>query len=95
MLQGKLDDAIDYAKQSIQINENKIRPKIILATAQTRLGNGEEGIKILNNLYFNRKNAEVALALADYFNAFDDNKQAISILEEFIKREPNNIKILE
>ena len=95
LLQGKLDDAINYAEQSIRINSHKIRPKIILAIAKTRIGEGEEGIKILNELYNNRKNAEIALAIADYYSAFDDNKQSISILEYFIKKYPNNIKVLK
>ena len=95
LAQGKLSDAIKYAEQSIQINSNKIRPKIILAIAKTRIGEGEEGIKILNELYENRKDAEVALAISDYYSSFDDSKQAINILEEFIKRDPNNIKILD
>ena len=95
LAQGKLSDAIKYAEQSIQINSNKIRPKIILAIAKTRIGEGEEGIKILNELYYNRKDAEVALAISDYYSSFDDNKQAIEILEEFIKRDPNNIKVLD
>ena len=92
--QGKLGDAIKYAEQSIQINSNKVRPKIILAIAKTRIGEGEEGIKILNELYENRKDAEVALAISDYYSSFDDSAQAINILEEFIKRDPNNIKVL-
>ena len=95
LAQGKLSDAIKYAEQSIQINSSKIRPKIILAIAKTRIGEGEEGIKILNELYYNRKDAEVALAISDYYSSFDDNKQAIEILEEFIKRDPNNIKVLD
>ena len=96
LIQGKLKDAISYSEQSIAINSNKIRPKIILAIAKTRIGEVEEGIKILTELYTNRRaNAEVALAISDYYSAFDDGKQAISILEEFIKREPNNIKILD
>ena len=94
LAQGKLSDAIKYAEQSIQINSNKVRPKIILAIAKTRIGEGEEGIKILNELYENRKDAEVALAISDYYYSFDDSKQAINILEEFIKRDPNNIKVL-
>ena len=94
LAQGKLSDAIKYAEQSIQINSNKVRPKIILAIAKTRIGEGEEGIKILNELYENRKDAEVALAISDYHYSFDDSKQAINILEEFIKRDPNNIKVL-
>jgi serine protease Do len=94
LAQGKLSDAIKYAEQSIQINSNKVRPKIILAIGKTRIGEGEEGIKILNELYDNRKDAEVALAISDYYYSFDDSKQAIDILEEFIKRDPNNIKVL-
>jgi len=95
LAQGKLSDAIKYAEQSIQINPNKIRPKIILAIAKTRIGEGEESIKILNELYDNRKDAEVALAISDYYSSFDDSAQAINILEEFIKRNPNNIKVLD
>ena len=94
LVQGKLNEAIKYAEQSIQINSNKIRPKIILAIAKTRIGEGEEGIEILNELYDNRKDAEVALAISDYFSSFDDSAQSIKILEEFIKRDPNNIKVL-
>ena len=95
LAQGKLNDAINYAEKSIKINSNKIRPKIILAIAKTRIGEGEESIKILNELYDNRKDAEVALAISDYYSSFDDSAQAINILEEFIKRDPNNIKVLD
>tara|TARA_B110000858_G_scaffold80207_1_gene92955 strand:+ start:371 stop:1069 length:699 start_codon:yes stop_codon:yes gene_type:complete len=94
LIQGKMNEAIKYAELSIKINPNKIRPKIILAIAKTRIGDGEEGIKILNELYINRKDAEVALAISDYFSSFDDSKKSINILEEFIKRDPNNIKVL-
>ena len=95
LIQGKLNDAIEYANKSIQINRNKIRPKIILAIAKTRIGEGEEGIKILNDLYDNRKDAEVALAISDYYSAFDDSKQAIKVLEDYNKRDPINIKVLD
>ena len=94
LAQGKLDSAIKYAEQSIKINPNKVRSKIILAIAKTRLGESEEGFKILNDLYLNRKDAEVALAISGYFSSFDETKKAIDILEEFIKRDPNNIKVL-
>ena len=94
LAQGKLDGAIKYAEQSIKINPNKVRSKIILAIAKTRLGENEEGFKILNELYLNRKVAEVALAISGYFSSFDETKKAIDILEEFIKRDPNNIKVL-
>ena len=46
LFQGKLDDAISYSKQALMFNENKIRPNIILAIAHTRLGNGEEALKV-------------------------------------------------
>ncbi len=94
LAQGRLDDAIKYAEKSTKINSNKVRPKIIIAIAKTRLGDSEEAIKILNDLYYNKKDAEVALAISDYYIAFDDNKQALNILEEFIKKDPKNIKIL-
>ena len=95
LVQGKLNDAIEYAEKSIRINSNKVRPKIILAIAKTRIGEGEEGIKILNDLYDNRKDAEVALAISDYYSAFDDSKQAIKVLEDYNKRDPKNIKVLD
>ena len=95
LVQGKLNDAIEYAEKSIRINSNKVRPKIILAIAKTRIGEGEEGIKILNNLYDNRKDAEVALAISDYYSAFDNSKQAIKVLEDYNKRDPKNIKVLD
>ena len=95
LTQGRLNDAIDYAEKSININSDKIRPKIILAIAKTRIGDVEEGIKILNDLYVTRKNAEVALAISDYYSAFDDLTQSIVVLEDYIKRDPNNIKVME
>ncbi len=95
LTQGRLNDAIDYAEKSININSDKIRPKIILAIGKTRIGDVEEGIKILNDLYVTRKNAEVALAISDYYSAFDDLTQSIVILEDYIKRDPNNIKVME
>ena len=77
LIQGKLNDAIKYSEQSIFINSDKIRPKIILAIAKTRIGEGEEAIKILNDLYQSKKTAEIAVAISDYYNAFDDSEQAI------------------
>ena len=93
--QGKLKDAIKYSEQSIFINSDKIRPKIIIAIAKTRIGEGEEAIKILNDLYQSQKTAEIALAISDYYTSFDDTKQAIGILEDYLQRSPNNIKILD
>ena len=50
LAQGKLDGAIKYAEQSIKINPNKVRSKIILAIAKTRLGENEEGFKTVFRL---------------------------------------------
>ena len=86
--QGKLNDAIKYAEQSIQINFNKIRPKIILAIAKTRIGEADEAIKILNDLYSYQKIAEVALAISDYYNSFDDSKQQLMFLR--LHQRPKN-----
>ena len=95
LVQGKLDDAIKFAEESISINPNLIRPKIILAIAKTRLGDSEAAYKILNDLYYNKKNAEVSLALADYFIIFDEKDKAIKILEDYLSRDPKNIKVVD
>lgn len=94
LVQGKLDDAKKFAEKSISKNQNLIRPKIILAIAKTRLGESEEAYKILNDLYYIKKNAEVSLALADYFIAFDEKDKAISILEDYLSSDPKNIKVV-
>ena len=95
LLQGKLNDAIKYSEQAIRINSDKTRPKIILAIAKTRIGEGEEAIKILNDLYQSQKTSEIALAISDYYSSFDDTKQAIEVLEGYLKRSPNSIKVLD
>ena len=95
LIQGKLKDAIKYSEQAIKINSDKIRPKIILAIAKTRIGEGEEAIKILNDLYQNQKTSEIVLAISDYYTSFDDTKKAIEVLEDYLKRFPNSIKILD
>src|SRR6056300_899445 len=46
LTQGRLLDSINYAEQSLKINPNKSRPKIILAIAKTRIGEAEEAINI-------------------------------------------------
>ena len=95
LIQGKLNDAIKFSEQSIAINSDRIRPKIILAIAKTRLGEGDEAIKLLNDLYKNKLSAEIALAISDYYVSFDDTKQAITVLEDYLKRIPSNIKVLD
>ncbi len=95
LIQGKLDDAIKFSEQSIAINSDRIRPKIILAIAKTRLGEGEEAIKLLNDLYKNNLSAEIALAISGYYVSFDDTTQAITVLEDYLKRIPSNIKVLD
>jgi len=95
MLQGDLGQAITYVNQSLSVNQNLIRPKIILAIAKTRIGEKDEALNILNDLYSNQKNnADVNLAIAGFYSSFDDNNEAITILEKFINTNPTNIKIL-
>ena len=94
--QGQIDKAIDFAERSIAINSDFIRPKIILAIAKTRIGDKEEALNILNDLYSEQKdNVDVALAIAGYHSSFDDNAQAITILENFLKIDPINIKAMD
>ena len=95
MLQGDLDQSIVYANQSLSINQNLIRPKIILAIAKTRIGDKDEALDILDNLYSNQKNnADVNLALAGFYSSFDDNEAAIKVLEKFISTNPTSVKTL-
>ena len=93
--QGKLIKAINYVEQSLLVDEDSTRAKIVLATAKNRNGDHEEALQILDDLYFNHKdNAEINLAIANYYASFDKNKKAIDILEKFLKRSPDNIKVM-
>ena len=56
LAQGNLTEAIDYSEKSMFINSDRIRPKLILATAKYRLGEVSEANKILNDLYNSNKN---------------------------------------
>ena len=94
--QGQIDKAIDFAERSIAINSDFVRPRIILAIAKTRIGDKEEALNILNDLHSEQKdNVDVALAIAGYHSSFDDNGQAITILENFLKIDPINIKAMD
>ncbi len=94
--QGQIDKAIDFAERSIAINSDFVRPRIILAIAKTRIGDKEEALNILNDLHSEQKdNVDVALAIAGYHSSFDDNEQAITILEDFLKIDPTNIKAMD
>ena len=94
--QGQIDKAINFAKRSIAINSDFIRPKIILAHAKTRIGEIEEALDILKDLYLNQKdNAEVNLAIARYYSSFEDINLAIEILEKYLKSQPTNIKVMD
>ena len=93
--QGKLVEAINYVEQSLLVNEDSTRAKIVLATAKNRKGDHDEALQILDDLYFNNKNNdEVNLAISNYYASFDENKKAIDILEKFLKRNPVNIKVM-
>ena len=49
----------------------------------------------MNELYSIRKDAEVALAISDYYISFDDTEQALKILENYLSKTPNHIKVLD
>ena len=95
LIQGKIDKSIRLSKQAISINPDLIRPKITLATALTRIGEGQQAIEILQELHNNQKTAAVSLAISDYYILFNDIDAAINILENYLKRNPNHIRVLD
>ena len=96
LAQGNLSGAIDYSEKSIFINPDRIRPKLILATAKYRLGDVDESNKILNDLYnSNKNNSQVNLALSDYYVSIDQTFKAISILEDYLRLNPTNFEIMD
>ncbi len=95
LIQGKIDKSIRLSKQAISINPDLIRPKITLATALTRIGEGQQAIEILQELHNNKKTAAVSLAISDYYISFNDIDAAINILENYLKRNPNHIGVLD
>ena len=60
LIQGKLDYAIKFSEQSISINPERIKPKIILAIAKTRVGDADEALEILNEIHKKNISAEIA-----------------------------------
>ena len=95
LIQGKIDKSIRLSKQAISINPDLIRPKITLATALTRIGEGQQAIEILQELHNNKKTAAVSLAISDYYISFNDIDAAINILENYLKRNPDHIRVLD
>ncbi len=96
LAQGNLTEAIDYSEKSMFINSDRIRPKLILATAKYRLGEVSEANKILNDLYNSNKNSsQVNLALSDYYLSIGQTFKAISILEEYLRLNPTNFDIMD
>ena len=96
LAQGDLLGAIDYSEKSIFINPDKIRPKLILATAKYRLGDVDESNKILNELYkSNKNNSQVNLTLSDYFLSIGQTFKSISILEEYLRFNPTNFEVMD
>ena len=95
LAQGNLTEAIDYSEKSMFINSDRIRPKLILATAKYRLGEVSEANKILNDLYNSNKNSsQVNLALSDYYLSIGQTFKAISILEDYLRLNPTNFEIM-
>ena len=69
LYQGKLNEAVKYAKQALNYDDSKIRPNVIYAIAKTRLGDAEEAINVLNEIYQkNKLSADVSLAIANYYS---------------------------
>lgn len=93
---GNLSKAVDHAERSINLNNDNIRSKIVLAISLTRNGEKEKALEILNDLYVNfRNNSDVNLAIAGYYSSFEENKKAIEILEKFLKRFPTSIRVMD
>jgi len=83
--QGKLNEAIDHAKRSLELDEDNIRTKITLSITLTRNGEKEEALRILNSLYqSNQNSSEVNLAIAGYHSTFENNKEAINVLDKYL-----------
>ena len=96
LAQGNLLGAIDYSEKSIFINPDRIRPKLILATAKYRLGDVNESNKILNELYeSNKNNSQVNLTLSDYYLSIGKTFKSISILEEYLRFNPTNFQVMD
>ena len=94
--QGKLNEAIDHAKRSLELDEDNIRTRITLSIALTRNGEKEEALKILNLLYqSNQNSSEVNLAIAGYHSTFENNKEAINILDKYLKKFPTDIRAMD
>lgn len=96
LAQGNLSEAIDYSEKSIFINPDRVRPKLILATAKYRLGDVDESNEILNKLYkSNKNNSQVNLALSDYYLSIGQTFKSISILEEYLRFNPTNFEVMD
>ena len=95
LAQGNLSEAIEYSEKSIFINPNRIRPKLILATAKYRLEMDVPN-KILNELYeSNKNNSQVNLTLSDYYLSIGKTFKSISILEEYLRFNPTNFQVMD
>jgi tetratricopeptide (TPR) repeat protein len=96
LAQGNLREAIEYSEKSIFINSDRIRPKLILATAKFRIGDINDANEILQGLYdSNKDNAQVNLAISDYYVSINQVPKSILILEEYLKFNPTNFKIMD
>ena len=93
---GNLSKAVYHAKRSVELDEDNLRNKIVLAISLTRNGEKDEALQILENLYINNKNnSEIVLAIAGYHSTFENNKKALEILDKFLKRFPTSIRIMD
>ena len=96
LIQGKLSKAIEHAERSLALNTDSIRSKIVLAMAITRNGEKDKALQMLEALYQSyRNNSDVNLAIAGYHSSFDNHKEAIKILEKYLKSFPTTISVMD
>ena len=93
---GNLKESIKRAKRSLEINSDRTRGKIVLAIGLTKNGEKEEALKILEQLYSSSPNdSQVNIAIANYHSSFENNKEAINILDKFLKKFPTSYQVMD
>lgn len=93
---GKLRDAISVANEVLVSDSSNLKAKIILGTSKFRLGDKEEAKSIIINLYnIYEKNPDVVLAISNYYLSIEEIAKSISILENFLKIDKDNLDIMD
>jgi lipopolysaccharide biosynthesis regulator YciM len=96
MLDGKIDEAIEYFKQSVQVDSNNIDAYLRLAFLYKKKGNTEMEEKIFERLALRRNMSpederKVYQELGKYYFETLRNQKAIAIYEELLNIDKNNI----